>query len=246
MRIHTALTSFSLFFLGAAAFACSDVSDGDLDDSAEGAGGDGSVGAGGGSSPGAGGEANPGAGGNGNPGVGGDGNPGVGGNGNPGAGGNGNPGAGGDGNPGAGGDGNPGVGGDGNPGAGGGEGDGAGGAPVVDKPGYAVSGDGVPWTEGELAEGSGNASISVDANDEKQDWHGFGGTYNEKGWDALMALDEADRDRAIRLLFSPTEGAGFTFGRIPIGSSDYGLNRYSLNETANDFEMANFSIARDR
>jgi glucosylceramidase len=117
---------------------------------------------------------------------------------------------------------------------------------IVDKPGYTVSGDGVPWTEGDLVDSTGSANITVNAGDEKQDWHGFGGTYNEKGWDALMALSQEDRDRAIRLLFSPTDGAGFVYGRIPIGSSDYGLSRYSLNETSGDFEMTNFSIARDR
>jgi glucosylceramidase len=54
-----------------------------------------------------------------------------------------------------------------------------------------------------------------------------------------------DRDRAIRLLFDKNDGIGFTHGRIPIGSSDYALNRYSLAETPNDYEMENFSIDRD-
>ena len=50
----------------------------------------------------------------------------------------------------------------------------------------------------------------------------------------------------MALLFDPNEGCAFTYGRIPIGSSDYALSRYSLAETANDFEMENFSIERDR
>ena len=44
----------------------------------------------------------------------------------------------------------------------------------------------------------------------------------------------ADRDRAIKLLFDATDGAHFVFGRIPIGASDYAIDRYTLDETAND------------
>lgn len=33
---------------------------------------------------------------------------------------------------------------------------------------------------------------------------------------------------------------------MPIGASDFGMNFYSLNDVADDFEMINFSIARDR
>ena len=50
----------------------------------------------------------------------------------------------------------------------------------------------------------------------------------------------------MKLLFDGTDGARFIFGRIPIGASDFAIDRYTLNETANDFTMANFSIARDR
>ncbi len=74
---------------------------------------------------------------------------------------------------------------------------------------------------------------------------GLGGTFNELGWDALCALDEAQRQEVMRRLFSPEE-CNFSYCRIPIGASDFGLNFYSLNDVADDFEMINFSIARDR
>ena len=38
----------------------------------------------------------------------------------------------------------------------------------------------------------------------------------------------------MRLLFGATDGARFAFGRIPIGASDYAINRYTLDETADD------------
>lgn len=61
---------------------------------------------------------------------------------------------------------------------------------------------------------------------------------------------KSEIDRAIRLLFSPSEGANFAGGRIPIGASDYAMTRYTLDDlpegTANDFAMDNFSIQHDR
>src|SRR5690606_34176919 len=66
---------------------------------------------------------------------------------------------------------------------------------------------------------------------------------------------------AITLLFSATEGANFAWGRIPIGASDYGMDRYTLCDTGSDrdpipngesnrppadLELANFSLDRDK
>jgi len=92
---------------------------------------------------------------------------------------------------------------------------------------------------------SGTADVTVNDTSTSQTWDGFGGTFNEAGWYVLSMLSQADRDRAMNLLFG-TNGARFAFGRIPIGASDYAMDRYTLNETANDYTMANFSIARDQ
>lgn len=90
------------------------------------------------------------------------------------------------------------------------------------------------------------ADITADTSTTYQHWSGFGGTFNEAGWDALLALSANDKEQAIKLLFHQNQGAGFTHARIPIGSSDYALNRYSLAEVPNDFEMKHFSIERDQ
>jgi glucosylceramidase len=121
-----------------------------------------------------------------------------------------------------------------------------GGGPDDPEPTLVTSGPEGYWVEGELAEGGDSASITVNESMTLQTWRGFGGTFNEMGWDALGVLDPAERDRAMRLLFSDTEGAGFDWGRIPIGASDYALERYTLAETPDDFEMVNFSIERDQ
>ena len=66
-----------------------------------------------------------------------------------------------------------------------------------------------------------------------QTWEGFGGAFNEMGWNYLSMLSPADRDKAIQLLFG-ADGARFALGRIPIGASDYAMSRYTLDETPSD------------
>lgn len=76
----------------------------------------------------------------------------------------------------------------------------------------------------------------------------WGGCFNERSWDKLMKLTESERNHILDLLFDPNEPEGLhlTMGRIPIGSSDFAMDHYTLNDTAGDYEMKNFSIDRDR
>jgi glucosylceramidase len=104
---------------------------------------------------------------------------------------------------------------------------------------------------------SGTADVTVNDTSVKQNWEGFGGAFNEMGWGALQKLSEADRAKALQLLFG-VDGAHFAFGRIPMGASDYACDdiskypncdktrsRYTLDDTAGDTALNNFSIARD-
>jgi glucosylceramidase len=118
--------------------------------------------------------------------------------------------------------------------------------PDVPEPTLVSWAQGGQWQEGEATEGGSSPNFTVNSGQTYQQWLGFGGTFNEMGWDALSVLDSAERDRAIRLLFDKTEGIGFTFGRVPIGSSDYGTSRYTLDEQSGDYEMNSFSIDRDK
>jgi glucosylceramidase len=134
--------------------------------------------------------------------------------------------------------------------------EGAGGTPVTPEPEpepepeptLVTSGEGSYWNVGEVMEmPGGNASVTVNVDQKQQRWDGFGGTFNEVGWDQLSKLPEEKQKEAMRLLFSSRDGAGFTYGRIPVGSSDYGVSRYSLNDVQSpDYEMAQFSIERDQ
>jgi len=90
----------------------------------------------------------------------------------------------------------------------------------------------------------GAATVTVDEGSPAQIWEGFGGAFNERGWHYLLMLSQGDRDAALQLLFG-AEGCRFAWGRIPIGATDYAMDRYSLDETPNDTALADFSIARD-
>ena len=120
----------------------------------------------------------------------------------------------------------------------------------MQRPALVTSAPGAYWKEGTLTPmSSGSATITVDPKNRLQKWIGFGGTFNEAGWDALSVLPDADRQRAIRLLFSSTEGANFAWGRLPLGASDYAMDRYTLDDTpqnAPDPTMEHFSIERDK
>ncbi len=130
--------------------------------------------------------------------------------------------------------------------AGGSAGMGTGGMATVVEPVLITSVNNAFWQVGTPMEVTSNADITVNDTEVLQDWSGFGGTFNEKGWEALAALSQADRDLAIKLLFDPIDGARFVSGRIPMGASDYAMDRYTLNDNAGDTSMSMFSIARDR
>jgi glucosylceramidase len=92
---------------------------------------------------------------------------------------------------------------------------------------------------------TGDASVTVDDTASAQVFEGFGGIFHEMGWYYLSELSETDRNRALELLFGE-DGCRLALGRIPIGASDFALERYTENETAGDYAMENFSIERDR
>jgi glucosylceramidase len=102
------------------------------------------------------------------------------------------------------------------------------------------------WVKGQATQvTSGTADLNVDKNTTYQSWDGFGGTFNEMGWDALSVVS-SEIPNALKYLFHATEGANFVYGRIPLGASDYSMTWYTLDDTAGDYAMDKFSIARDK
>lgn len=107
-----------------------------------------------------------------------------------------------------------------------------------------------PWNHEKtkiLKKTSGTSTSTIEIFPDKtlQRMTGFGGCFNEFGWEALKLIAPEQQEKIFKELFS-VEGANFSLNRLPIGASDYSLDFYSFNETKNDFEMKNFNIERDR
>jgi len=133
--------------------------------------------------------------------------------------------------------------------------EGSGGAPpvVIERPPLVTSAQGnacAPTLEGcsywrvdgQVTESTANADVTV-SDTARQVFIGFGGSFNEEGWQNLLQLAGDLQEKALALLFDAADGAHFVLGRIPIGASDYAVApRYSLQESAS----APVSIERDR
>ena len=83
-------------------------------------------------------------------------------------------------------------------------------------------------------------------NEKQQVIDGFGACFNELGWTALSVLEDTEREAILKNLFDPQEGLKLNICRMPIGANDYARDYYSLNDSAGDFEMKYFTIARDK
>jgi glucosylceramidase len=104
-----------------------------------------------------------------------------------------------------------------------------------------------PWKMMQVAVSappSGAPVIKLDPSTTYQTMDGFGGCFNDLGWQALLALQPPAREAALALLFDPGQ-ANFTLCRMPIGANDFSLKWYSFDETPGDYEMRDFSITRD-
>jgi glucosylceramidase len=114
--------------------------------------------------------------------------------------------------------------------------------------GFVTSAENDYWnTTGQVtALTTGTADLVIDENTKYQQFTGFGGCFNEMGWDALSVLSADDVTKAMKLLFSATDGANFAYGRLPMGASDYSMSWYTLDDTAGDYTMDHFSIDRDK
>jgi glucosylceramidase len=122
----------------------------------------------------------------------------------------------------------------------------AAGTTSVSAPQVITSDQTTKWKTGTYTEvTSGTADITVGTSG-GQSYVGFGGTFNEVGWDVMKSLGEADRTAVMKALFSADAGINFAWGRIPIGASDYGLTWYTLDDTANDTSMSKFSVEHDK
>lgn len=96
---------------------------------------------------------------------------------------------------------------------------------------------------------SGAATINVDPNQRFQTIDGFGAAMTESSAYLLNhVLTASQRAATMKNLFDPATGAGLSYLRVPIGSSDFALSSYTEDDMpagSTDPTLANFSIARD-
>jgi glucosylceramidase len=76
-------------------------------------------------------------------------------------------------------------------------------------------------------------------------WEGFGGCFNEIGWQAIRQLTANRRRAILDALFGP-KGLNLDSGRIPMGASDYASEWHSYTEKRDDLALDSFSIERDQ
>lgn len=81
--------------------------------------------------------------------------------------------------------------------------------------------------------------------EKRQEILGFGGCFNELGWDALQKTKEEVRQEFLKELYG-AEGCAFNMGRVPIGANDFSLEWYSCDETDGDYELKDFNVERDK
>ena len=116
---------------------------------------------------------------------------------------------------------------------------------------WRVSTQGKPWADNGAVKArekgrGGKVDVEIDSGATEQEIDGWGGCFNEMGWDALLALKADAREAVLKGLFDPSTGCKFNICRMPIGASDFALDYYSLNDHAGDYQMEKFSLERDR
>jgi len=87
------------------------------------------------------------------------------------------------------------------------------------------------------------ATITVDPDATCQTMDGFGGAMTEGSAESICALSLAKQDELLNELFNTSTGLGISVLRITIGASDLSSSAYSYNETSDDVDMNNFSLA---
>lgn len=102
------------------------------------------------------------------------------------------------------------------------------------------------WQTGTPISAKGKANLRLNGI-EYQKMFGFGGCFNEQGYEALKTLPENKQDSLLKELFAAdAEACKLNFCRMPIGANDYAMDWYSLDETPGDYALQHFSIDRDK
>lgn len=101
------------------------------------------------------------------------------------------------------------------------------------------------WKEERVMNYEASKDVLTLTGEKRQTVLGFGGCFNELGWEALGLADKNQKEAFIEELFSKDK-CDFNYGRIPIGANDFSMEWYSCDETEDDYELKHFTIERDK
>ena len=109
----------------------------------------------------------------------------------------------------------------------------------------------VPLAEQAALPGSSDVDVSlpsvmVNTGRRFQTHLGFGGAFTEAAATVWQGLPEGARAQLLRDYFDPSEGHGYTLGRVHMNSCDFALGNYAHVEQPDDFALESFNIERDR
>ncbi|KAL4166996.1 hypothetical protein KRP22_012483 [Phytophthora ramorum] len=97
---------------------------------------------------------------------------------------------------------------------------------------------GLKWTHG--AQPNAASVIAVDVDSKFQEIMGFGGAFTEAAALQFQKLSREKQEEVLTLYFDKDKGSAYTFGRVPMGSSDFSADSYSFDDVANDTELEHF------
>jgi len=96
-----------------------------------------------------------------------------------------------------------------------------------------------------LIEDETDYTITIDRNTQFQEIFGFGGAFTDAAGLNLLTLPVSMAERVMEDYFSAT-GLEYSFGRVPIGGSDYSTRPYSYDDTSSgDMRLQNFSLTME-
>jgi glucosylceramidase len=94
-------------------------------------------------------------------------------------------------------------------------------------------------------DGSAIPAITVDTTKKYQAILGFGGAFTEATAYNLNKIGAQKRAAIIKSYFSPYTGSGYTVCRTQLQSCDFSVGKYSYDDVAGDYQLANFSLQHE-
>lgn len=85
-------------------------------------------------------------------------------------------------------------------------------------------------------------TLRINSNDTYQEIDGFGSAITGAAAENLLKMSQADRTAFLKQTFSPTEGYGYSYIRVPIGCSDFSRTEYTLCDTEG---IENFALTNE-